>query len=97
MSHQIAYTVTDRIPAEILDGEILHAPAPGPAQHEPARIVLALGDLRVVIPNGLALAALAELGGDLIRLADAALGMVEPAAEPAADEAQPAKKRGRSK
>ena len=71
MSHQIAYAITDRLPAEILAGDRIHAPAPGPAQHEPARIILILGDIpynvtdggasisrhamNVVIPNGISL------------------------------------------
>lgn len=81
MTHQIAYAIADKLPAEILSGDTIHAPAAGPAQHEPERIILAIGPARVVIPNNYSLDALGELGGDLIRLADEAA----PAEEPAAD------------
>ena len=85
MSHQIAYALTDRLPAEILAGDRIHAPAPGPAQHEPARIILILDGISLVVPNGATLAAVQDAAQNL---AD----MAETAGLAAIAEAEPAKK-----
>lgn len=87
MSHQIAYAITDRLPAEILAGDRIQAPAPGGNQHPPERVILIVGEARIVVPNGLGLDVLGEIGGDLIRLADEAGAREEPSAD-----APPAKK-----
>ena len=85
MSHQIAYALTDRLPAEILAGDRIHAPAPGPAQHEPARIVLILDGISLVVPNGATLAAVQDAAQNLADMAETA-GLAAMA------EAEPAKK-----
>ena len=85
MSHQIAYALTDRLPAEILAGDRIHAPAPGPAQHEPARIILILDGISLVIPNGATLAAVQDAAQNLADMAETA-GLAAMA------EAEPAKK-----
>lgn len=85
MSHQIAYALTDRLPAEILAGDRIHAPAPGPAQHEPARIILILDGISLVVPNGATLAAVQDAAQNLADMAETA-GLAAMA------EAEPAKK-----
>ena len=85
MSHQIAYALTDRLPADILAGDRIHAPAPGPAQHEPARIILILDGISLVIPNGATLAAVQDAAQNLADMAETA-GLAAMA------EAEPAKK-----
>ena len=85
MSHQIAYAITDRLPAEILAGDRIHAPAPGPAQHEPARIILILDGISFVVPNGATLAAVQDAAQNLADMAETA-GLAAMA------EAEPAKK-----
>ena len=80
MSHQIAYAITDRLPAEILAGDRIHAPAPGPAQHEPARIILILDGISLVVPNGVALAAVQDAAQNLADMAETA-GLAAMAAQ----------------
>ena len=83
MSHQIAYALTDRLPAEILAGDRIHAPAPGPAQHEPARIILILDGISLVVPNGATLAAVQDAAQNLADMAETAGLAGLAAAEPA--------------
>ena len=80
MSHQIAYAITDRLPAEILAGDRIHAPAPGPAQHEPARIILILDGISLVVPNGATLAAVQDAAQNLADMAETA-GLAAMAAQ----------------
>ena len=83
MSHQIAYALTDRLPAEILAGDRIHAPAPGPAQHEPARIILILDGISLEVPNGVTLAAVQDAAQNLADMAETAGLAGLAAAEPA--------------
>lgn len=95
MSHQIAYAITDRLPAEILDGDRIQAPAPGTNQHPPERVILIVDGMSFVIPNGVALAYVQMAAETLADACAAVIATVMAETTPAAD-AAPAKK-GRKK
>lgn len=91
MSHQIAYAIADRLPAEILAGDTIQAPAPGGSQHPPERVILIVDGMSFVIPNGTALAYVQMAADSLADACAAVIATVQAETTPAADE-QPAKK-----